>query len=230
MRLQVGLILAVVLGLSPEPALAGGGVWMGRVTGANIGLIDFHDPDQTIIRQAVSSNVEVAITYNPASFPGLTGVTIGDTTTYTDYDPRLFSLSIDCGPGFVSTMPISITVTAPPDGVGLDTIAFSAMGVPEGYNSTMRGPGMPGNALVTLYAPSGTLATSAELPPSLDAFAAYAAVQPGGWWSFAPGEGYLGGAAGTLGAVPEPAALTSIATGMTFALACLALRRLRRGR
>jgi hypothetical protein len=106
-------------------------------------------------------------------------------------------------PGFLSGSQFgSVSITVPLPGQDLDEIAFVI------YDNIRVNAGR-----ITIYAPSGTLSTSTQLPATLDAFEQYALANPGGEFAYSAGSiigqdigvwGVASGTLGTLSAVPEP--------------------------
>jgi hypothetical protein len=167
------------------------------------------------------TSVSLSINYNGQTY--LSSQTNGDTTIFQNVPTAVQILGVGSPywPNFFSFSQEIVIVTVPTDGQGLDQITFSGLG-PLGKEGAEGG--------VVIEAPLGTLSTSTELPPNLDAFLQYAQTNDAGLWGIsALGYPYNGNAGGLIGpdAAPEPGSFWLLAIGAT---ACAALRRFSRAR
>jgi hypothetical protein len=171
------------------------------------------------------TSITVTIVYDPDIIFDAKS-TSGFTTTYTNPVPLSFTITGTGSPDWpdfaTSKSSVStLVVTAPPPGRGPDSMTIDGFQPP--------GPGeVPSTAEVQILAPNGTLSSSAQLPATLNAFTA------GGSRSFTanylisrnPYSHYMGTTAGTLNAVPEPAAVVLMLFGLRIVLPGAAVQRL----
>jgi hypothetical protein len=220
----LGLIAISILAAGGGNLHAGSTVysWNGSA-GGDLSIVDLNQTGNPTFQPVPPSPVVVQIAYDPSQFQDLGPVTSGDTTTF-QY-PNTFTLSISGTPGFTQTVAVSMVITAPPPGGGLDSIEFDAQSFVQtsGYGGAV------------ILAPNGTLASSTQLPGNLDAFEKYALTHDGGSYNFTVPSGpdypeYTGQVFGTLSAVPEPSSIALLAIGATLCSCFVAMRRYPPGR
>jgi hypothetical protein len=164
------------------------------------------------------------IDYDPTRDSFWTSMPVQTTGDQSFYKSDSFTFELDLNPPFFSDTQYggyyNLVVTAPAPGQGLDSITF--------YGTLTARPGYNSDGMVTILAPNGTLSTSTVLPADLLAFESYALHDPGGNFSYTPGDAptlpiYMGGVGGYLG-VPEPSTVISMSIGMVL-LVLVVLRR-----
>ena len=167
------------------------------------------------------TSITVQIDYDPGGLGPEYGNSYGATYYQPNFDFQISGTGSPLWPGYSVSLPVSVEISAPPPGGGLDQIIFQA----DSFAFSVA----PGS--ITLYAPNGTISDATQPPATLDAFVDYG----GGQFFFGVPlqpdyPEWTGFAFGSLGAVPEPPSIVTMSIGMFLLLSFIAQVRMTRRR